>query len=52
MFDLSQSLVTGCSNNLHDLNQLIGIVSASEQWVSSDHLGHTVHQFIIAAREN
>jgi hypothetical protein len=52
MFDLSQSLIARCSNNLHDLNQLIGIVSSPEQWVSSDHLCHTVHQLIIATREN
>jgi hypothetical protein len=43
MFDLSQSLIARCSNNLHDLNQLIGIVSSPEQWVSSDHLCHTDH---------
>ena len=50
MFDLSQSLIARCTNNLHDLNQLIGVISSSEQWVSSDHLCHTASQLIIATR--
>jgi len=49
MFNLSQSLITRCSNDLHDLDQLIGIISSPKQWVASDHLCHAIHQLICAS---
>jgi hypothetical protein len=38
--DLLQSRVTRRPNNLHDLDELVRVVSSSEQRVAGDHLGH------------
>jgi hypothetical protein len=38
--DLLQSRVTRRPDNLHDLDELVRVVSSSEQRVAGDHLGH------------
>lgn len=40
--DLRQSRLAGSSHDLHDLDELVGIVSTSEQRVTSDHFGEAM----------